>query len=63
MSESVFIDVEKSLDESDLSREQAFAYFGYIAAMLEIGELSHEEFAKLRKRIPLKDEDVQDIYF
>ena len=53
----------EKLDMNDLSKEEAFAFYGYFYAMMDYEIVSYEEFRALRVMLPLSSDDINGFAF
>ena len=53
----------EKLDMNDLSKEEAYAFYGYFYAMMDYEIVSYEEFRALRVMLPLSSDDINGFAF
>ena len=53
----------EKLDMNDLSKEEAFAFYGYFFALMDYEMITLEELGKLQNMMSISNQDIMDFSF
>ena len=55
--------IKEKIAKNKLSKEEAYAFYGYFYAMMDYEIVSYEEFRALRVMLPLSSDDINGFAF